>query len=200
MTKTRLAILALTLAILAALGLLFTVLLPLVRPKPPKLAATANLLTQVQTLSQLVTIKYVVEKIVKLEGDPSLLPLNQDQVIILARAVVKAGVDLSQLKADDLKVTDKRISIIIPPAKITDCYLDDQKTEIWEHKTALFRRFDKNLEQNARRQALDQIKVAAGDDGIQKEALDRAKAQLTHLFQLLGFTEVEVRTRAESQP
>ena len=175
-------------------------LLPLIRPKPQKLAATANLLTQIQTLSQLVTVKYVVEKIVKLEGDPSLLPLNQDQVIILARAIVKAGVDLSQLKPDDLNVSDKKITIFIPPAKITDCYLDDLKTEIWEHKTALFRRFDKNLEQNARRQALDQIKVAAGDNGIQKEALDRAKAQLTNLFQLLGFTEVEVRTRVESQP
>ena len=36
----------------------------------PKVYSTATLLKQVQTLSQLVTVKYVMEKIVVLEGPP----------------------------------------------------------------------------------------------------------------------------------
>ncbi len=201
MWKMRLAAMAVVAAILAGLALLFLVVLPLLKNKPPaKIAATPNLVVQVQGLSQLVTVKYVIEKIVKLESEPALYGLLPgDRIIIVAHANVKAGVDLSQITADDLKVDDSRktLSLTLPPAKITDCYLDEKQTQIWEHKTALFRSFDKNLEHNAREQALREIMLAAGESGIQKEALERAKTQLTQFFHALGFTEVDIRTRAE---
>jgi hypothetical protein len=199
MWKTRLAIIAVLAAILAGLALLFFVVLPLLRSRPPaKIATTPNLIVQVQGLSQLVTVKYVIEKIIKLESDPALYGLLPgDRVIIVAHADVKAGVDLSQIKPDDLKVTDKRISLIIPPAKIIDCYLDEKQTQIWEHKIAIFRSFNKDLEHEARLQAIQEIMLAAGNSGIQREALERAKTQLAQFFKALGFTEVDIRTRGE---
>lgn len=199
MWKTRLAILAVAAAILAGLALLFFVVLPLLKsPPPPKVANTPNLIVQVQGLSQLVTVKYVIEKIIKLESEPALYGLLPgDRVIIVAHADVKAGVDLSQIKPDDLKVNDKSISLIIPPGRITDCYLDEKQTQIWEHKVAMFRSFNKDLEHNARQQAIQEIMLAAGNSGIQREALERAKTQLTQFFKALGFTEVDIRTRGE---
>ena len=169
MWKTWLALVAVAAAILAGLGLLFFVLLPLLKaPSPPKIATTPNLVVQVQGLSQFVTVKYVIEKIVKLESEPALYGLLAgDRVIIVAHANVKAGVDLSQVTPQDLQVNDRKISLILPPGKITDCYLDEKQTQIWEHKTAIFRSFNKDLEQSARQQALQEIMLAAGNSGIQ---------------------------------
>jgi hypothetical protein len=198
MWKTRLALIAVAVAILAGLAVLFRIVLPLLRPSPPpKIENTPNLVVQVQGLAQFVTVKYVIEKIVKLESEPALYGLLAgDRVIIVAHATVKAGVDLSQITSDDLRVAGSKLSLALPSARITDCYFDEKQTQIWEHKTALFRSFNKDLEQSARQQAIGEILLAAGNSGIQKEALERAKTQLTQFFKALGFTEVDIHTRS----
>jgi Protein of unknown function (DUF4230) len=153
-----------------------------------RIPPTASLVTQIQTLNEWVTVKYIVEKVVKLESEPSLL--GQDRVILLAHAVVKAGIDLTQLQPGDVQVASKRITISLPNSKIVDCYLDEKRTEVWEHKTAFWRPMDSGLEQSARRQALEQIRMAAAEQGIQKEATERAHAQLSLLLRNLGFESV----------
>src|SRR5438309_11141078 len=69
MLKTRLVNVALFLAILLGLALMLWIVLPrlAVSGSPPKIYNTATLLKQVQTLSQLVTVNYVLEKVILLE-------------------------------------------------------------------------------------------------------------------------------------
>ena len=164
----------------------------------PKVYNTATLLKQVQTLSQLVTVKYVMEKIVVLEGQPKglleqFVP-GESRVILVAHGVVKAGVDLSRLKPEDLQVSEKKVVLNLPPSQITDAYLDDQQTKVVERATGILRRFDKDLEQAARQNAVDDIRRAARTGGILKDAEERAHDQLTNLFRQLGFEEVEIRS------
>lgn len=151
---------------------------------------TSTVLRQVQTLSQLVTVKYVMEKVVVLE-DVKWYPGGESRVLMLAHGIVKAGVDLGQIKPEDLSVTGKKVSIRLPPAQITDMYLDDRQTRIIERTTGLLRAFDKDLEQTARQHAVTDIRRAARTAGILKDADERAKAQLTSLFQQMGFEVVE---------
>ena len=89
---------------------------------------TPVLLEQVQTLSELVTVKYVVEKIEIWDDPPSgwrQFVAGDNRILLLARGVVKAGVDFRQLKPEDLKVQGKTLWINLPPARVTDAYLDD---------------------------------------------------------------------------
>jgi hypothetical protein len=72
--------------------------------------------------------------------------------------------------------------------------LDDHHTQVLERSTGILRAFDKDLEQNARQQAVDELRVLALDKEILKDAQDRAKALLTALFLQTGFTEVEINT------
>jgi hypothetical protein len=164
----------------------------------PKIYNTATMLKQVQTLSQLVTVKYVVEKIVVLEGAPKgvleqFLP-GESRVILVAHGVVKAGVDLSRLKPGDLQVLEGKIVLNLPPSQITDAYLDDKQTKVVERTTGILRSFDKDLEQTARQNAVDDIRRAARSGGILKDAEERAHEQLTNLFKQLGFEEVDLRS------
>jgi hypothetical protein len=154
-------------------------------------ATPAALLRQVQTLSQLVTVKYVLEKVVDVQD---VKWYGQNHVLLVAQGVAKAGINLDNLKPDDLVISDNKITITLPHPAITDVYLDDQHTQILERTTGTLRAFDKDLEQNARKEAVDDLRTLALDNGILKDAQDRAKAQLTVLFTQMGL-EVEVKTR-----
>jgi hypothetical protein len=200
MSKGRLALLAIFLAVIFGFGLLLGVLLPRLMGMPgaPRIYNTAVMLKQVQTLSQLVTVKYVMEKVVILDDPPQnvvrrLLP-DETRVILVAHGIVKAGVDLGQLKAGDIKISGKRIEIALPAPQITDAYLDEKQTKVIERNTSFLRDFNKDLEQNARQTAVEDIRRAARASGILKDADDRARAQLANLFEEMGF-EVEFSSK-----
>jgi len=157
---------------------------------PPQIQNTSTLLKQVQTISELSTVKYVFEKLVVLED---VKWYGENRVMLIAHGIVKAGIDFQRLGTNDLHISQNKISITLPPAQIFDGYLDDKKTQVLERATGIMRSFDRDLEQNARRQAVDDLKRAARNNGILKEADERARAQLTNLFHQLGFSEVEFR-------
>lgn len=154
---------------------------------------TATVVRQVQTLSQLVTVKYVMEKVVVYE-DVKWFPGGDNRVMIIAHGIVKAGVDFQKLKPEDIQVVDKKVKIRLPNPQITDCYLDDKQTQIYERTTGLLRTFDKDLEQTARQIAVDDIRRGARYAGILKDAEERARTQTEKLFQQLGL-EVEFLTQ-----
>jgi hypothetical protein len=151
---------------------------------------TAALLKQVQSLSELVTVKYVIEKVVVLED---VKWYGENRVLLLAHGIVKAGVDLAGLKPEDISISGRRISVKLPSAVVVDAYLDDRKTQVIERNTGLLRAFDKDLEQTARKDATLDILRAARSGGITKDAEQRARDQLKGLLQQLGFEEVVLR-------
>jgi len=189
MLKTRLIILGLVLAIGAGVALFVALLwvpLPL-SSAPPRIQNTATMLKRVQTLSELVTVKYVLEKVVILED---IKWYGENRVLLVAHGVVKAGVDLQEIKPEDVRVDDKKVVVKLPPARITDVYLDDKKTRVVDRTTGLLRAFDKDLEQSARRQAVEDLSISARFNGINGDAEERARLQLSNLFHQLGL-EVE---------
>ena len=192
MFKTRLMIVGLVLAIAMGVALFITLLY--FRPPsvgaPLKIQNTATIVKQVQTLAELVTVKYVLEKVVILDD---IKWYGENRVLLLAHGIVKAGVDLQEIKPEDVRVEDKKIVLTLPRARITDVYLDDQKTRVVDRSTGLLRTFDKDLEQNIRRDAVEDIRRAAGRGGILKDADERARTQLKNFFKQLGFEQVEFR-------
>ncbi|MBI3414388.1 MAG: DUF4230 domain-containing protein [Verrucomicrobia bacterium] len=191
MSKLRLAATAILLLIALALGLfLGAKFFELTSSRSGvRTLNTAVLLQQVQSLAQLVTVKYVLEKIVVAED---VKWYGESRVILVAHGVVKAGVDLQKLRAEDVRTSKGKISVMLPPPVILDVHLDDDRTEIVERSTGLLRQFDKDLEQNARREALGSMRRAAHAQGILKEAENRLRDQMTFLFRQLGFDEVEI--------
>ena len=189
MLKTRLIIVGLVLAI--AMGVALFIALLFVRPPaiaaPPRIQNTATIVQQVQTLSELVTVKYVLEKVVILDD---IKWYGENRVLLVAHGIVKAGVDLQEIKPEDVRLEDKKILLKLPRARITDVYLDDQKTRVVDRSTGLLRAFDKDLEQNARRQAVEDLRIAARSNRIYEDAEERARLQLANLFHQLGY-EVE---------
>lgn len=149
---------------------------------------TDSVVEQIQTLSDLVTVKYVVEKVVILDDEKW---YGESRVLLLAHGVVKAGIDLKRLKPGDVTVSGKTISINLPPPQLTDAYLDDTKSQVIDHTTGLLRTFDKDLEQTAREEAVADIRRAAINNGILTDATQRAQLELALFLHEAGYMEVK---------
>ncbi len=158
---------------------------------------TATIIQQVQTLSDLVTVKYVMQKVEFVDSPPG-STLGQfvqgdSKVMLLAQGIVKAGIDLKKIAPDDVAISGKALTITLPKPEITDAYLDDSQTKVIERTTGFLRSLDKDLEQTTRQYAVDDIRRAAQESGILNDANDRARTELRTFFQQAGFDPVEFR-------
>ncbi len=135
-----------------------------------RVANTVTVVEQVQTLSDLVTVKYFMQR-VEIVDSPPTSTLGQfiqgdNKVLLLAEGVVKAGIDLKKITPDDVAISGKKITIKLPLPQITDAYLDDSQTRVIERTTGFLRSLDKDLEQTTRKYAVDDIRSAAQRNGI----------------------------------
>jgi hypothetical protein len=193
MLRNRLAIFGLLAVILLGLGAAAGIFLLRWAQGPggPRVFTGPALLQQVKTLSELVTVQYVIEKVVVVEDVKWIAVLGENRVLMVAHGVVKAGLDLNRLQPGDLQLHDQSITVKLPPARITEAFLDEKQTRVVERSTGFLRSFDKDLEQTARQNALDEIRRAALAGGILKDADSRARQQLTNLLRQLGFRQVQ---------
>lgn len=162
-----------------------------------RLENTATVVEQVQTLSDLVTVKYVLEKVVILEDAKW---YGENRVLLLAHGIVKAGIDLKRIAPGDVVVTGRKITLHLPPATITDAYLDEKQTQVIDWQRGFLRTFDKDLEQTARQDAVDDISRAARLDGILNDADRRARLELALFLHQAGFDPVEFVDKSPGGP
>ena len=158
---------------------------------------TTTVVQQVQTLSDLVTVKYVMQKVEIVDSPPE-STLGQfiqgdNKVLLLAQGIVKAGIDLKKIVPDDVAISGKALTITLPRPHITDAYLDDTQTKVIERTTGFLRSLDKDLEQTTRQYAVDDIRRAAQESGILNDASERSRTELRTFFQRAGFETVEFR-------
>ncbi|MBL0141628.1 MAG: DUF4230 domain-containing protein [Betaproteobacteria bacterium] len=151
-------------------------------PDPPVI------LKQVQALSELATIKYVMSKVVTHEIEKT---FGRDKILLVGQGVVKAGIDLGKVTAQDVRVSGTGISLHLPKTAVTDAYLDEKQTFVYDRRTGFFVRPDKDLETEARRMAREAILTAAHASGIHKEAEARAREVIGKVLMAAGFERVE---------
>ena len=174
----------------AILGLIFGRMLP--QGSLPQIGNTTTVIKQIQSLNELSTVRYSLEKVVILED---VKWYGGNRVVLVASGVVKAGVDLGKMSENDVQISDGILTIKLPRAEVLDAYLKDRETQVLDRSTGLFREFDKDLEQEARKQAVGQMLIAAKKNGIIADADERAALQLQLFFGKLGFKEVRLESR-----
>jgi hypothetical protein len=165
---------------------------------------TTAVVQQVQTLSDLVTVKYVMQKVEIVDSPPDStlgkFVQGDNRVLLLAQGIVKAGIDLKKLQPGDVTVSGKKISIRLPLPQITDAYLDDAQTKVIERTTGFLRLLDKDLEQVTRQNAVADIRRAAQESGILNDADERAKLELAAFLHETGYEQVEFISGGSQMP
>ncbi|MDR5728990.1 MAG: DUF4230 domain-containing protein [Terriglobia bacterium] len=151
-----------------------------------------SVVNKIQRLQRLETVTYSLDKIVEGERQSPILPnfLVGDKLLLVVHGAVVAGVDLGQLKTDDIQVHGRSVQVHLPPSQIFVTALDNSKTRVYSRTTGLLVPEDPNLESEVRAKAQEQIQQAALADGILATASKNAQATVMSMLLGVGFERV----------
>ena len=153
---------------------------------------------RIQRLNRLETVVYSIDTVVEGSKSSAVLPdlLAGDRILLVVHGQSIAGIDLSRLKPEDIRITDKDggqfIHVTLPPSQLFLTTLDNQHTRVYMRSTGVLVPADPNLETDTRAKAEQQLQQSALADGILDTASKNARATVTTLLYGLGFHEVVV--------
>ncbi len=153
----------------------------------------ALLVTQVRELNRLETASMHVVHIGTITQTYKMVPssLGGDEITFLAAGDVVGGIDLSQLKPDDVwRSPDGTINLRLPPSQILISRVDNQQSRVLTRKTGMLRRADIDLETRARQHAETNIRAEALKKGILSLASQNAEKKLAELLHTFGAEKV----------
>jgi hypothetical protein len=118
----------------------------------------------------------------------------KDTLLLVAVGDVTAGVDLSKVRDDDVKVdaATRSVHLRLPAPEITSATLDERATHVYSRSTDVLAERAEQLEGDARRSAEEQMRKAAVEGGILDRARASAEQTLRTLTRSLGFEHVEI--------
>ncbi len=147
---------------------------------------------EIQRLSELVTVKYTIQKVVGLKEEK--VPFGSESVLLMVQAKVLGGVDLSKVTEQDVRVTaDNQVTIRLPSPKILHAFVDDSQTQVWDRQKTWWTPWvssDPALEQKARLAALEAVQIAALETGILKDAQQNAETAIREFLRATGIESV----------
>jgi hypothetical protein len=154
---------------------------------------------KIQRLSRLETVVYSMDTVVEGSKSSAVLPdlLAGDRILLVVHGQSIAGIDLGQLKPEDVKITGSKdaaqsIHVTLPPSQLFITTLDNQHTRVYMRSTGVLVPADPNLESDTRVKAEKQLQASALSDGILDTASKNARATVTTLLYGLGFHDVVV--------
>jgi len=157
---------------------------------------SATIITRVQSLKQLVTVRYSIERVVGLR-EPK-VPLGEESILLMVEGEALAGVDLETMRARDIAHSgNRKFLITLPSARLFDVFLNEKETKVWDRQVTWWTPWvppDPDLEHKARLQGLDDVRNAALKMGILDEAQKNAQTAIRDL--LAGFgAQADFKTR-----
>lgn len=152
---------------------------------------------QIQRLNRLESVVYSLDSVVEGEHTSPLIPnvLAGDKILLVVHGQSIAGIDLSKLKPEDVRIdsgNSRSIHINLPPSEVFITTLDNVRTRVYARSTGLLIPADQNLESETRAKAQQQLQAAALSDGILDAGRKNARATITTLLYGLGFQHVDV--------
>jgi len=162
-----------------------------------EMADIGTLVTRVRDLNRLETATMRVASVSTIKQSYDLIPnaLAGDELTLYSAGDVIAGVDLSQLKKDDVhREPDGTIVVRLPPSQLLVSRLDNRASHVIQRRTGVFRRADIGMEGRARQYAEQNIRNEAIRRGILQLAQQNAEARVAELLHTLGAAKVRFET------
>ncbi len=149
---------------------------------------------QLKELSELATVEYTITKIIKASDDQTWYKIGDRKILMSCQATVKAGIDLSQLKSEDVSINGDEITLTLPRATIQSLNIkpEDIRTEFQE--VGLFRSDFTAAERNQlMAQGEAQIRKNMASTDILRTAESNASLFIGQFLRQLGYQKVDIR-------
>ena len=155
-------------------------------------ASSETVIKEIRALNRLETAQFTIEKVIDAgtSGNRFQELLFGDRILLIAHGNIIAGFDLSSMQDEDVQVDGTTLRVTLPPPQILVTHLDPEQTRVYDRRTGVLSRGDKDLESEARKEAERILTEAACTGNILEEASNNARAQLTVLFKGMQFETV----------
>jgi len=158
----------------------------------------------IREIGTLSTTEYTVAKVVKLDDEHGIWEIwekwddirswtkfGDRKILISCRAKIKAGIDLSKIRKEDIKINGNSINIVVPTAEISEFSMEPKyiKTEV--ESVSWFRDHFTQKEKNEfLKQGEKAIREAIENSGIYSNAEYEAELFITDFYKRQGFEKV----------
>jgi hypothetical protein len=167
---------------------------PLLQERPARTTTSPVVVEGVRELDQLATVRVTESILVTREsGSENALDrlFSGEKVLLVATGDVEAGVDLSEVGEDDVRVEGETVTIRLPEPEVLSASLDEEKTRVYDRDYGpLNLRPDDDLVEEARAEAEERIEAAARENGVLKTAETNAEGSIGAFVRALGFEQV----------
>ena len=167
---------------------------PLLQERPARTTTSPVVVEGVRELDQLATVRVTESILVTREsgGENALDRLfSGEKVLLVATGDVEAGVDLSEVGEEDVRVEGETVTIRLPEPEVLSASLDEEETRVYDRDySPLNLRPDDDLVEEAHAEAEERIEAAARENGVLDTAETNAEQSIRALVVVLGFKEV----------
>jgi hypothetical protein len=144
------------------------------------------MLERSERISELATIRESYSTLVSSQTD---MPAGVQQiwgtdVSLFATGQIVAGVDLSNLREQDITIEPGRVTIQLPSPRYLDCYLVENATATLSRRDGWFGATNPQIETDARRYALQRVIDISFTEGVLVKANEQAKDVLENVIML----------------
>lgn len=152
---------------------------------------------KIQGINELSTVEMTFETVIPVSQERKIgdLTIGRSKLLYLAYGQVKAGIVLSTLNADDIKIAPDHITITLPYPVIVNSKLDLNKSEVY-HFDRGFLNLGPNsgfdLEKLAQQQTEQKFITLACENGILNQAKKESQVLIEQLFEMSSNREVTV--------
>ena len=169
---------------------------PLLEEKPARTTTGPVVVEGVRGLYQLATVRWTESVPVTRQSGGDVLDrlFSGEEVLVIATGEVEAGVDLSEIGKDDVRVEGDTVTMRLPEPEILSSSLDEEKTRVYDRDfSPLNVRPDDDLVEEARARAIEKVEETALENGILQTAEANAEDSIRAFVTTLGFEEVRFK-------
>ncbi len=164
----------------------------------PQVDVRSVIVRQVKGASELTTAVFTMEAVVPASQARTLggYPIATTTLLYIARGQVRAGVNLEELKTDNVKVVNNTIELQLPPPRILDSKIDVNHSQVYDYNRGflgLGPDTAPQLQAIAQQETLKKIVSTACNEGVLKEANNRAQLAVSQLLSTAGYKNFEVK-------
>lgn len=151
--------------------------------------------TTMTEMAELGTVEYTISKIIKANDNKAFYTIGDRKILFSCKAVVKAGIDLKDFSADNVKYnkTTNSVTVALPEPKILSFNMPPKDIKLEYVKVDFFRsKFTAEERNDLLKQGEEDIRADIPHMGIIEDARTNAETFVKSLFSQMGVESVNV--------
>ena len=145
-------------------------------------------------MNELATVEYIVTRIIRASDDQTWYKIGDRKILMSCEASVKAGIDMSAIREENISIEGKSISLVLPRAHLVSINIKPEDIKVEYEETGIFRdNFSSAERDQLMAQGEAQIRRSVDSLGVLQTAETNASIFVSNYLKQLGYDRIQIR-------